>query len=60
MNAEQFRKLLSTHDWYYHYSDDHSVWRRGEASSRAINAAMRDNDALKALYKQYREDNDIG
>ena len=22
-------RLLKTHDWYYNYSDDHSVWKRG-------------------------------
>lgn len=60
MNNEDFIKLLSTHDWYYSYSDDHSAWKQGAAQSRVINEAMRDNDALKALYKQYREDNDIG
>lgn len=24
------------HDWYYDYSDDHSVWKRGVASRDAI------------------------
>jgi hypothetical protein len=56
MNAQQFLKLLSTHDWYYNYSDDHSVWRRGQAERSAISNAMTDNEELKAVYKQYREE----
>lgn len=26
---EEYRKLVSCFDWYYEYSDDHSVWTRG-------------------------------
>lgn len=56
MNKEQFLKLLSTHDWYYSYSDDHSVWRKGQAERNVISNAMRDNEELKAVYAQYREE----
>lgn len=24
-----FEKALGFHDWYFDYSDDHSMWRRG-------------------------------
>tara|TARA_B100000131_G_scaffold263311_1_gene260088 strand:+ start:948 stop:1298 length:351 start_codon:yes stop_codon:yes gene_type:complete len=35
MNRSEFGSKLKTHDWYYAYSDDHSVWRRGrDASAR--------------------------
>ena len=26
---ELYEKCLKGHDWYYNYSDDHSVWRNG-------------------------------
>lgn len=56
MNSEQFRKLLSTHDWYYNYSDDHSVWRKGQAEWQVIASAMKDSEELKAVYNQFREE----
>ena len=34
-------KMLSSHDWFYEYSDDHSVWRRGQAQQDAINEEQR-------------------
>lgn len=38
MNADlaKLRQLLKNHDWYYNYSDDHAVWKRGEARSIEI------------------------
>ena len=42
MNADlaKLRQLLKEHDWYYNYSDDHSVWQRGEARSGEIRLQM--------------------
>ena len=31
-------EMLARHDWYYDYSDDHSVWQRGQRENDAINA----------------------
>lgn len=37
MRTEQrYRKLLGSHDWYYNYSDDYSVWAKGKASYAEI------------------------
>ncbi len=57
MSEEDYLKLLKGHDWYYQYSDDHSVWKRGsEAAQRLITLAK--NDAkLKDLYNNYIETN---
>ncbi len=33
---ERLELMLKTHDWYYDYSDDHSVWRAGQVSWDAI------------------------
>ena len=30
-------KLLRSHDWYFDYSDDYSVWKKGMAERSAIN-----------------------
>lgn len=32
----EYKKLLASHDWYYMYSDDHSVYRRGEAAQNRL------------------------
>ncbi len=33
---EAYKQALKKHDWYYSFSDDHSVYRRGEAAERAL------------------------
>jgi hypothetical protein len=37
---EQFEQALINHDWFYQYSDDHRVWRAGEAAIERIRSAM--------------------
>lgn len=32
MTREEFGKALKQHDWYYNYSDDHRVWKRGQTA----------------------------
>ena len=41
-------KLLKSHDWYFDYSDDHSVWKKGMAERSAINQEQKRlvNDGL--------------
>ncbi len=34
-------RLLQFHDWHYNYSDDHSVWQRGQREHDAINEEQR-------------------
>lgn len=41
MTLDVFQGLLASHDWSYEYSDDHSVWTRGNVSKRAIQDALR-------------------
>ena len=52
-------KLLKNHDWFYQYSDDYSVYERGDCESDTINTVI---NALKdagfgkeadALYDKY-------
>lgn len=54
MNTEQeYRKALAGHDWYYDYSDDHSVWAAGK-SQRAALREMRNNiDPTGAIWNEY-------
>ena len=55
-------RLLQFHDWYYQYSDDHSVWTRGQRENDAINAEQRrlihevkvPEEEVMALTEKYR------
>lgn len=37
----KYLDILRAHDWFYHFSDDHRTWQRGQS----------DKDNLKALYR---------
>lgn len=36
--AKELEYRLKAHDWWYAYSDDHSVWSSGEATRRRLHA----------------------
>ena len=44
---------LKSHDWTYQYSDDHSVWQRGQKESEAISSMMKILDPDMKIYKKY-------
>ena len=37
VKLKEFEELCKVHDWFYDYSDDHSVWKKGEAMQKEIN-----------------------
>ena len=34
-------RFLRSHDWYFDYSDDYSVWKKGMAERDAINTEQK-------------------
>lgn len=38
---EELKQRLAKHDWGYYFSDDHSVWKKGELDMDEIKAAMK-------------------
>lgn len=50
---EKFERMVTHHDWYFEYSDDHSVWSAGVARRNTITALMKQlgPDAV-ALYNK--------
>lgn len=50
MSIEEFKTLLKQHDWFYMYSDDPKVFRRGKAERIKIEEACSGNAELVALY----------
>lgn len=56
---ELLEKMLKDHDWYYAMSDNHQVWKSGEAHiamiREQINIADKEGlgEQAKDLYKKY-------
>jgi hypothetical protein len=38
MTLQEFWDLCENHDWYFAMSDDHGVWRRGQANIDRLSA----------------------
>lgn len=53
MTLEEFETMLSRHDFWYSYSDDHRVYTKGEAESKAIREAVKSNPEFKPVYQEY-------
>ena len=55
MIIKQFYESLEKHDWYYPWSDDHKVYRRGEESYRNLESIARHAGPAHAwLFQQYK------
>jgi len=53
-NIVKLKQALRTHDWFYQFSDDHSVWQRGCRESREINELIKlTGDEGKAIAEPY-------
>jgi len=53
LEAQEIFNRIRKVDWYYNYSDDYSVWKRGEASVKEIrnfaNSREWSNDDINIL-----------
>jgi len=52
-SVDEYIERLKHHDWFYDYSDDHSVWTRGRKDRGAIDSAQKRYDPDHALWNQY-------
>lgn len=57
-NWELYESLLSNHDWYYDYSDDHRVWCAGVRASERIKhlremLSAENPERAENLFKKY-------
>jgi len=50
----EFYKRLGWHDWFYEYSDDHSVWNRGKNAERELMTDARKDKRAEVLFESYR------
>ena len=54
-NIGEYFNRLTNHDWYYNYSDDHSVWKRGnEYRDRLLNTAA-EHPTYQKMYNAFAE-----
>jgi len=55
-SLNEFWKKLRNHDWTYEYSDDGSVWRRGQQQFDEIQSVVKNGSIEhKELFNQYSE-----
>lgn len=53
ISIDQFKDELNRHDWYYHFSDDHGVFLRGEReNARIFFLAKTGGDDFKRAYNE--------
>lgn len=38
MTLQEFKQELLCHDWYYNFTDDYSVWKKGETKDGKLRA----------------------
>ena len=50
---QKYRKLLGTHDWYYNFSDDYSVWAKGKSHASEIWGLQPDVDPDFKIYNEH-------
>lgn len=49
---EEYQYMLNTHDWNYHYSDDHSVWLKGAENEQKLLDIAKSDSELMHLWQQ--------
>ena len=53
---QQYRKALAGHDWYYDYSDDHTVWSRGAGVRAKLRDMRAQVDPTGKIWNEYAPD----
>lgn len=50
---EEYILLLQKYDWLYSYTDDHSVWLKGEKQAARLQTLRRELDQQAVIWDQY-------
>jgi len=53
MDILEYFQELERHDWYYNYSDDHTVWERGNRNAHRLQAIAAEDQLLGRMYADY-------
>lgn len=54
---ENYVRHLKSHDWYYEYSDDHSVWKRGCTERDRLRLLQKDLDPTGDIWNEHAPEN---
>jgi len=52
-SLEQFWNVLSIFDWYFQFSDDFSVWKRGAEIEKAVLEMAKQTEIHQQLYDTF-------
>lgn len=55
MTLKEFDQALANFDWFYEYSDDHSVWQRGSTAHSKILATAKTSPQHQELYDLWKK-----
>lgn len=50
---DDYRAALAAHDWFYEFSDDHSVWGSGRNQEARLRLMAKTLDPDLTIWKQY-------
>lgn len=50
---DDYRAALAAHDWFYEFSDDHSVWGNGRNQEARLRLMAKTLDPDFTIWKQY-------
>lgn len=52
---QAFFKMCESHDWYYEYSDDGRVWRKGRDQYEKLQSMVAKHEEYRAIYRSWAE-----
>lgn len=55
MDPKAYFKLCAGHDWFYNYSDDGSVYRRGSESLSRLRTLKIGNEINESIFKAWSD-----
>jgi hypothetical protein len=55
MTLQEYYKELKQHDWYYDWSDDHTVWTKGRDNLNRLIGITRESRQHEELYIMFKE-----
>ena len=53
LTTEEFFEKLRLHDWYYNYSDDYEVYKKGQAARGELEVHCKENELFATMYSDY-------
>lgn len=54
---QSYAQALQHHDWNYEFSDDHSVWKAGQANERLLKSQANQDSLLMRAYQLWQYPN---